>query len=297
MAPPDAVNAPFVGETIALSLDELRRQRHSAVAFHLAGYTLDRWFRDAEGNRKPWLFPALLAITRRWMAECLSCPGHTCPGYLLWRDVGDKAAERIYRACMESESQAQLAAWITRLRQLTELRVAQANQRRLITDPTVRASSDEVIAVLARQIRGLEQRIASLIAADPLWARLDAEFRTIKGVAQRTIARLMADLPEIGTLSSKAAAKLTGLAPMANDSGQRNGRRPIRGGRESVRSILFVVAELVRRYDTDFAAFHQRLTAAGKPKKRIRIALAHKLLTRLNAKARDIRQTSLAKPA
>ena len=56
-----------------------------------------------------------------------------------------------------------------------------------------------------------------------------------------------------------------------------------------MRSILFVVAELVRRFDTDFANFHHRLTAAGKPKKVVRIALAHKLLTRLNAKARDIR--------
>ncbi len=104
MAPPDAVNAPFVGETITLSLEELARQRDSAIAFHLAGYTLDRWFRDREGHRKPWLFPSLLAITRRWMDECLRCVGGTFPAYLLWRDVGDKAAERIYRACIESEA-------------------------------------------------------------------------------------------------------------------------------------------------------------------------------------------------
>jgi transposase len=205
-------------------------------------------------------------------------------------------AKRIAPRPPASESQARLAAWVTRLRQLTELRVAQANQRRLVTDATVRACIDAVIALLARQIRSLEQRVASLIAADPLWAALDAEFRTIKGVAGRTIARLMAHLPEIGTLSGKAAAKLVGLAPMAQDSGKRNGPRPIRGGREGVRSILFVVAELVRRYDPDFAAFHQRLTAAGKPKKLVRIALAHKLLTRLNAKARDVRQM-LAQPA
>src|SRR5215212_2380313 len=56
-----------------------------------------------------------------------------------------------------------------------------------------------------------------------------------------------------------------------------------------IRSILFVVAELVRRHNPDFADFHRRLTLAGKPKKVIRIALAHKLLVRLNAKARDVR--------
>lgn len=158
----------------------------------------------------------------------------------------------------------------------------------------VLASIGEVIVLLARQIRSMETQIATLVAADPLWARLDAEFRTIKGVAQRTIARLMADLPEIGTLSSKAVAKLAGLAPMANDSGKRCGRRPVRGGRDSIRSVLFVVAEIVRRYDPDFADFHKRLNAAGKPKKVVRVALAHKLLTRLNAKARDVRYTFLA---
>jgi transposase len=56
-----------------------------------------------------------------------------------------------------------------------------------------------------------------------------------------------------------------------------------------VRAILFIVAGVVRRYDPDFAAFYQRLSAAGKPKKVIRIALAHKLLVRLNAKAREVR--------
>jgi type III restriction enzyme len=104
MAPPDAVNAPFVGENIRLSLDELKHQRNSTIAFHLAGFTLDRWFRDAEGLRKPWLFPSLLAITRRWMDECLSCVGGTFPAYLLWREVAEHAAQRIYRACVETES-------------------------------------------------------------------------------------------------------------------------------------------------------------------------------------------------
>ena len=39
----------------------------------------------------------------------------------------------------------------------------------------------------------------------------------------------------------------------------------------------------------DFKAFHERLLAAGKPRKVVRIALARKLLVQLNAKARDVR--------
>lgn len=195
-----------------------------------------------------------------------------------------------------SPAQQQLAALVTRLRQLTELRTAQSNQRRLVTDPTVRGSFDALLKLIAGQIRELADHIVQLIDSDPLWQKLDAAFRTIKGVADRTVARLIAELPEIGTLSNKAAAKLAGLAPIARDSGKLAGKRPVRGGRSGIRSILFVVADVVRRYDRDFADCHRRLTEAGKPKKLIRVALARKLLVRLNAKARDAR-CQFANPA
>ncbi len=190
---------------------------------------------------------------------------------------------------LPQEHQARLAAWVTRLRQLTEDHVAELNRRRLVHDPDVLDSSTQLLAALAQQIRLFEARIGEIISADPLWRELDAAFRSIKGVAGRTVARLMAELPEIGTLSNKAAAKLVGLAPIARDSGKASGRRHVRGGREGVRSILFTVAEIVRRYHPDFRDFHERLSKAGKPKKVVRVALAHKLLTRLNAKAREVR--------
>src|SRR5438045_2437117 len=81
-------------------------------------------------------------------------------------------------------------------------RTAQANQRRLVTDLIVCRSFGELLPFLQRQIRSLEAEIAALIDSDPLWQTLDAAFRTIKGVADRTVARLFAELPEIGTLSN-----------------------------------------------------------------------------------------------
>ncbi len=186
-------------------------------------------------------------------------------------------------------TQQRLAALVTRLRQLTEMKVEQTNQRRLVTEPDALETFDVILPAVAAQTRIVEAKIAEAIAADPLWEKLDKAFREIKGVADRTVARLMAELPEIGVLPGKAIAKLAGLAPIANDSGKHRGNRPIRGGRAGVRSILFVVAGVVCRHDPDFKAFHQRLSAAGKPRKVIRVALAHKLLVRLNAKARDVR--------
>ena len=191
--------------------------------------------------------------------------------------------------CLSPASQQHLRALVTRLRQLTEVRTAQLNQQRLITEPVVEASFKDLLSLIAKQVRDLEQKIAALIEADPLWRQLDQAFRTIKGVADRTVARLMAEMPEIGTLSNKTISKLAGVAPLANDSGKHQGKRRVRGGRATVREILFIVASVVARHEPDFIAFQQRLKAAGKPPKVIRIALAHKLLVRLNAKAREVR--------
>jgi transposase len=188
-----------------------------------------------------------------------------------------------------SAEQERLKALVTRLRQLTEMHAVQRNQQLLVTDSMVTKSFTKILGVLKSQIRELEKAIAGLISADPLWQKLDQDFRSIKGVADRTVANLMAEMPEIGTLSNKAISKLAGLAPLAHDSGKHEGKRVVRGGRRNIRDILFVVSLGVSRYNPDFGAFHKRLTAAGKPKKVIRIALAHKLLVRLNAKARQVR--------
>jgi transposase len=161
-----------------------------------------------------------------------------------------------------SGSQQQLRALVTRLRQVTQLRTAQLNQSRLVTEPALVDYFNKMLDFIATQIQELETDIA----------------------------RLMADLPEIGAIPNKSISKLAGLAPLANDSGKHQGKRAIGGGRSTVREILFVVAGIVARYEPDFIAFQQRLKAAGKPPKVIRIALAHKLLVRLNAKAREVRQ-------
>jgi transposase len=191
---------------------------------------------------------------------------------------------------LPSPAQRRLKALVARLRQLTDDLIVQKQRRSgLCDDAEVLASIDEVIALLKRQSRAIEGEIGSMIDDDPLWAHLSQTFRSIKGVADRTVAWLMAELPEIGTYSNKAIAKLVGVAPIANDSGPRRGKRPVRGGRPGVRSIMFLVAAIAARYDESLGRFRDRLLAAGKEKMVVRIALARKLLVRLNAKARDAR--------
>jgi transposase len=191
---------------------------------------------------------------------------------------------------LPSKAQQRIKALVARLRQVTDdLTVQKQRRSSLLDNAEMLASIDEVIALLKRQSRTLEGEIGSMIDDDPLWAQLAEAWRSVKGVAGRTVARLMADLPEIGTYSNKAIAKLVGVAPIANDSGKRKGKRPVRGGRSSVRSILFLVAAIAANYDKSLGDFRDRLRAAGKEKMVVRIAMARKLLVRLNAKARDAR--------
>jgi len=199
-------------------------------------------------------------------------------------------AKKLVPTPLPSQAQRRMKALVARLRQVTDdLTVQRQRRSGLLDNPEMLASIDEVIALLKRQSRSLEGEIASMIDDDPLWAQLADSWRKVKGVAGRTVAWLHAELPEIGTLSNRAIAKLAGLAPLADDSGERDGKRHIRGGRAGVRSILFLVAATAARYDKSLAEFRARLLAAGKQKMVVRIALARKLLVRLNAKARDAR--------
>jgi transposase len=203
--------------------------------------------------------------------------------------AGFAAARRLKAMAPPSPEQQRLTALATRLRQVTVDLGVQKQRLHTTREPLALASLKETIAFFTRQIEALAKEIGTLIQADPLWQALDITLRSIKGVADRTVTRILAELPEIGTLPNRAIAKLVGLAPIANDSGKRNGPRPIRGGRAGVRSILFLVADIARKYDPSLADFRDRLLAKGKPKMAVRIALARKLLVRLNAKARETR--------
>jgi type III restriction enzyme len=98
-------NAPIVGETSVHTLDELRdKYRPQQVAFHIARRLLQQKFRDGKANDKPWLFPDLLAITKRWMNECLECKPGTFPQLLIFAENCQDAAERIYRAIVQADS-------------------------------------------------------------------------------------------------------------------------------------------------------------------------------------------------
>jgi type III restriction enzyme len=94
---------PIVGETSIHTLDDLKRRRPNEVAFLLAKLTLEKYFRDENGHDKPWLFPQLLGIAKRWLAECVTLKDNTFPQLLLLIEFAHDAADRIYKAIVQAQ--------------------------------------------------------------------------------------------------------------------------------------------------------------------------------------------------
>src|SRR5437867_6313207 len=89
-------NRPIVGETSIHTLDDLKRHRDNEVAFLLAKLTLEKYFRQDNEQKterssvhqfdadvKGWLFPQMLVIAKRWLADCVTCKDNTFPQLLL----------------------------------------------------------------------------------------------------------------------------------------------------------------------------------------------------------------------
>jgi transposase len=182
-----------------------------------------------------------------------------------------------------SAKQRELDALVVCRRQLVETRVAHQNRLGQARDKFVQQTLQRMIKTTDREIKAVEDRIAKLLESDDQWRHKLQLLESTPGVGKMTGAMLLAELPELGRLSRQAVAALAGVAPYAQDSGARSGRRSIRGGRRRVRSVLYMAALTARRFNPTIKAFAARLAAAGKSFKVIHVACIRKLLVVLNA--------------
>ena len=137
--------------------------------------------------------------------------------------------------------------------------------------------------LLERQITQIESQIAQIIATDASLAETAHILRSVPGIGPVTSTMLIAELPELGQITGEQAAALTGLAPIAHDSGAMRGKRAIGGGRRQLRHVLFQAALVAAHHNPVLKPFADRLRTAGKPHKVIVIAVARKLVTIANA--------------
>lgn len=188
-------------------------------------------------------------------------------------------------ALPDEEAQA-LRAVLARRRQLIEMLTAENN--RLPMSPEAVAERIRAhIEWLEKELERTDKDLEEAIGASDTFKENEALLRSVPGVGPVLARTLLAELPELGTLTHKRLSALVGVAPFNNDSGQRRGKREVWGGRAPVRATLYMGALVATRHNPTIKEFYERLLGAGKPKKVALVACMRKLLTILNAMMRD----------
>lgn len=182
-----------------------------------------------------------------------------------------------------------LADLIARRRQIVEMLQAERQREKRVTIRRLKKSIARLIIALEKELAEIDKDIDDIVRSSPLWRDKEDLLTSVPGVGNQTARTLLAEMPELGTLDRKRIASLAGLAPYTRQSGRWKGKSMIGGGRQSVRSALFVAAMVAGQHNPTLKAFRTRLIAAGKPKIVAIIAVARKLLTILNAILRDQR--------
>jgi transposase len=180
-----------------------------------------------------------------------------------------------------------LSELVARRRQLIEMIGMESNRRRTLTNRRLLRSVDRLLATLQEELTDLDHDLDDTIRGTPAWRETEDLLMSVPGVGDKLARTLIADLPELGSLSRRQIAALVGVAPINRDSGTMRGRRTTWAGRAKVRAALYMAALVASRHNKVLQPFYQRLLRAGKAKKLALTAVMRKLLTILNAMMRD----------
>jgi len=172
---------------------------------------------------------------------------------------------------------------VSRRRQLIDMRVQEGLRLGTAGSKPLQKSLKRHIAWLDKQITEVDDDLNTRLRESEVWLAKDDLLRGIPGVGAVTTLTLLAKCPELGTLNRREIAALTGVAPLANDSGKHRGKRFIWGGRAQVRAVLYMATVSAIRCNTVIKAFAERLKKTGKPPKVVIVACMRKLLTIMNA--------------
>ena len=171
---------------------------------------------------------------------------------------------------------------ICRRRQLIEMRTKEYNREKIM-GTKVQRSCNRIIKLLNQEIEWTGKNLAKAVEQQEEWSQRREILLSMPGVGDTLVFTLLADLPELGELSNKQIAALTGLAPMNRDSGNLKGKRRIKGGRHTVRTTLFMATLSAIQCNPVLGSFYRQLVKRGKHKKVAITAVMRKFITILNS--------------
>jgi len=185
------------------------------------------------------------------------------------------------------EKQAELDQLVGRRRQLVRARVAESNRLRDDMPKLIRESIQRQLKSIAKDVARLNRAILELVRSDDDWKQRFDLLKSVPGVGDATAAALVAELPELGRLNRQEISALVGVAPFADDSGSRQGRRSTRGGRRPLRSTLYMATVAALRSNPVLKAFAKNLRRNGKRGKVVIIACMRKLVVIMNTMVKE----------
>ena len=189
-------------------------------------------------------------------------------------------------SAIPSEEAQYLQALLARRRQILSMLVSENNRLQVAPTPLhkrIRAH----IQWLRKELSRADSDLDRAIDASPTFRENEALLKSVPGVGPVLARTLLAELPELGTITHKRLCALVGVAPFNRDSGTVRGKREVWGGRAPVRAALYMGALVATRHNPQIKEFYGRLLEAGKPKKVALVACMRKLLSILNALMRD----------
>jgi transposase len=184
---------------------------------------------------------------------------------------------------LKDEDAIALNDMVSRRRQLIDMRVQETLRLGTAASKPLQKNLNKHIAWLDKRITEIDNDLTKRLRGSDVWRTKDDLLRGIPGVGAVTTLTMLAKCPELGTLNRREIAALTGVAPLANDSGKHRGKRFIWGGRADVRAVLYMAAVAAIRCNEPIKAFAERLKKAGKPPKVVIVACMRKLLTIMNS--------------
>jgi transposase len=190
---------------------------------------------------------------------------------------------------LPSEDQEELHDFLVRREQLKQMLFAEKSrldQTESKRNKKLKKKIKSHVHFLERELKLLDADLDDTLKSSPIWKENDDLLQSVPGVGDQLARTLLGLLPELGTVSGEAAAKLVGVAPMSRDSGKMKGKRRIGGGRSRIRAVLYMATLSAIQHNSVIKAHYHRLLAKGKAKQVAVVACMRKLLVILNAMMR-----------
>lgn len=179
---------------------------------------------------------------------------------------------------LTNEKHRRLKELVSRRKQLVDIRAKEKTRRHQCSDDLVRASIVDLIEHLNARISSMEAAIDRLVDDEPDLAHKRRIVRSFVGIGAQSANAILAYLPELGAVNHKKASALVGVAPFADDSATRSGRRMTAGGRAELRQTLYMAMQTGYRSNPRLKPLYQRLRERGRSHKCALIACLNKMI-------------------